>query len=138
MGLKKTGKKRSRGTASFYQIAWRWHFYAGLIFMPILVLLAVTGAIYLFKPQIEESIYDKFYHVKAEGEKMAPTKQIEAVKEAYPNAKLTRYQPGEGKGRSAEVGFSQGEETYTAYVNPYTGQVLGRMKDGAGVDLFMC
>ncbi|MED1482142.1 PepSY domain-containing protein [Bacillus altitudinis] len=129
MGLKKTGKNRSRGTAAFYQIAWRWHFYAGLIFMPIFVLLAVTGAIYLFKPQIEESMYDKLYHVKAEGEKLAPTNQIEAVKEAYPNAELTRYQPGEGKTRSAEVGFRQGEETYTAYVNPYTGQVLGRMND---------
>ena len=32
---------------------WRWHFYAGLFVVPFIVILAVSGAVYLFKPQIE-------------------------------------------------------------------------------------
>ena len=36
-----------------YRTLWRWHFYAGLFCIPFVVLLALTGAIYLFKPQLE-------------------------------------------------------------------------------------
>ncbi|GAF23180.1 LOW QUALITY PROTEIN: uncharacterized iron-regulated membrane protein [Bacillus sp. JCM 19047] len=36
-----------------YGTVWRWHFYAGLIIAPILLLLAITGGIYLFKGTIE-------------------------------------------------------------------------------------
>ncbi|MGE6631873.1 PepSY-associated TM helix domain-containing protein [Bacillus sp. NPDC077027] len=130
--MKKTEKKkRLKGGASFYQIAWRWHFYAGLFFMPLLVLLAITGAIYLFKPQIEQSMYDKQYRVTAEGEKISATRQIDAVLEVYPESEAVRYRPGESKERSAEVGISESGTTYTAYVNPYSGQVMGRMKDEA-------
>lgn len=32
---------------------WRWHFFAGLMVVPFVVILALTGAIYLFKPQID-------------------------------------------------------------------------------------
>ena len=30
------------------QTIWRWHFYAGLLVAPFMLILAVTGAIYLF------------------------------------------------------------------------------------------
>ena len=35
-----------------YQRIWRWHFFAGLLVAPIAILLAITGGIYLFAPQI--------------------------------------------------------------------------------------
>lgn len=31
-----------------YRAVWRWHFYAGIIFAPFIILLAITGIIYLF------------------------------------------------------------------------------------------
>jgi uncharacterized iron-regulated membrane protein len=40
-------------SAAIYRTIWRWHFYAGLFVIPFVILLSVTGAIYLFKPQIE-------------------------------------------------------------------------------------
>ena len=36
-----------------YRAIWRWHFYAGMFVIPFILLLSVTGAIYLFKPQID-------------------------------------------------------------------------------------
>lgn len=42
----------SQPTPSFYNLAWRWHFYAGLFVAPFMILLALTGIIYLFKPQL--------------------------------------------------------------------------------------
>jgi uncharacterized iron-regulated membrane protein len=38
---------------ALYRTIWRWHFYAGLFVMPFILILSVTGAIYLFKPQID-------------------------------------------------------------------------------------
>ncbi|MDI9654337.1 PepSY domain-containing protein, partial [Burkholderia cenocepacia] len=35
----------------------RWHFYAGLFVMPFLVILAITGTLYCFQPQIEPLLY---------------------------------------------------------------------------------
>lgn len=36
-----------------YRTIWRWHFYAGLVVIPFILILSVTGAAYLFKPQID-------------------------------------------------------------------------------------
>ena len=43
--------------SSGYRTLWRWHFYAGLFVMPFLVILAITGTIYCFQPQIEPLLY---------------------------------------------------------------------------------
>mgnify|MGYP003608572640 CR=1 FL=1 len=44
---------------SFYNLAWpglawRWHFYAGLFVIPFMILLSLTGIVYLFKPQLDQ------------------------------------------------------------------------------------
>lgn len=36
-----------------YRTIWRWHFYAGLFVIPFILLLATTGSLFLFKPQID-------------------------------------------------------------------------------------
>lgn len=38
---------------SFYNLAWRWHFYTGLFVAPFMILLSLSGMIYLFKPQLD-------------------------------------------------------------------------------------
>ena len=50
---------------SFYNLAWRWHFYAGLFVAPFMVLLALTGIIYLFKPQLDPLMYGNLLTVPA-------------------------------------------------------------------------
>ncbi|MGO8189814.1 PepSY domain-containing protein, partial [Rhizobium leguminosarum] len=34
---------------SLYRAIWRWHFFAGLLVVPFLLNLAVTGSLYLFR-----------------------------------------------------------------------------------------
>ena len=38
----------ARAAPPFYNLAWRWHFYAGLFVIPFMILLSITGIIYLF------------------------------------------------------------------------------------------
>lgn len=35
---------------------WRWHFLAGLMVVPFVIILSVTGSIYLFKPQFDAAV----------------------------------------------------------------------------------
>lgn len=120
--------KSKQTTANLYKMIWRWHFYAGILLTPFLLILAVTGSIYVFKPQIENFIYSDYFEVVESGEKIAPSKQIEAVKQEYPNAIITNYRPGEGGSRSSEVVISQNNESSTIFVDPYSSKLLGELK----------
>ncbi|MGF7036140.1 putative iron-regulated membrane protein [Paenibacillus mucilaginosus] len=114
---------------TFYLSIWRWHLYAGLIFAPFIFILAVTGAVYLFKPQIEQAMYHDYYYVEAANEKLPATNQIAGVLNKYPDAKVTSYTPGETSTRSAEVKISLNGESITIFVNPYTGESIGELND---------
>ena len=111
-----------------YATIWRWHFYAGMIFMPFLLVLAVTGGIYLFKDQVDDAMYHKLYHIEAqEGQKQSPSFLLDAVKMKYPDASLTSYKPSFGADRTAEVGISGPSGSRTVFVNPYNGAIVGDM-----------
>ncbi|MEC8456244.1 MAG: PepSY domain-containing protein, partial [Pseudomonadota bacterium] len=48
-----------------YRAVWRWHFYAGVFVMPVLMLLALTGGLYLFKDEIDAALYRDMIRVPA-------------------------------------------------------------------------
>ena len=54
--------------AARHRLLWRWHFYAGLFVMPLLLVLAITGTLYCFKPQIEPLLYHERMIVDARAE----------------------------------------------------------------------
>lgn len=47
-----------------FRAAWRWHFYAGLIVLPVLLWLAATGALYLYKAEIERVFYGSWSRIE--------------------------------------------------------------------------
>lgn len=53
------------GLSSAWRAVWRWHFYAGLLVMPFLMLLALTGGLYLFKTEIDQAVYAGMARVAA-------------------------------------------------------------------------
>jgi uncharacterized iron-regulated membrane protein len=114
---------------SLYRTVWRWHFYAGIIFAPLLIILAVTGTIYLFKPQIEQFLYQDYQVVTPLGDRLPASQQIENVKELYPDAVVTKYHPGENASRSSEVSITSNKESLTIFIDPYTGKSIGELND---------
>ncbi|MBT2668540.1 PepSY domain-containing protein [Bacillus sp. ISL-4] len=114
---------------SLYRTVWRWHFYAGIFFAPLLIILAVTGSIYLFKPQIEQVLYQNYQEVIPQGEKIPASQQIESVKKLYPDAVVTKYHPGENASRSSEVSITSNNESLTIFIDPYTGKSIGELND---------
>ena len=53
--------------ADLYRAVWRWHFFAGLLTLPFLLWLAVTGSLYLYKPELERVVYGDWLRAAAPG-----------------------------------------------------------------------
>ncbi len=108
----------------FYRVIWRWHFYAGLFVIPFLLILAVTGIIYLFKPQLDRLMYPQ--QVRAAGAPLPYEQQVAAVRAIYSGAAVTGVVTPDSPTRSTEVKFDTADgRSLTAFVDPATGTVLG-------------
>jgi hypothetical protein len=74
-----------------YRAVWRWHFYAGLFCIPFVCFLAITGAIYLFKPQVERW-QDRPYDQLQTAQTAAPSRAVQAALAANPGWTLHAYE----------------------------------------------
>ncbi|MDA7088033.1 PepSY domain-containing protein [Pseudomonas sp. SA3-5] len=112
-------------TPSFYSLAWRWHFYAGLLVIPFLILLSLTGIIYLFKPQLDQLMYADLLQVPVAEQRLSADQQLAVVKQAYPQATIQQYLPPTEAGRSAQFVVDHAGQGLNLFVDPYRGTLLG-------------
>src|SRR5271154_5575665 len=76
---------RESGTADrLYRIIWRWHFYAGMIVAPPLIVVAATGALYIFKDELEAVIYPGVTYVQPAAHRVPYEQQLGAARAAVP------------------------------------------------------
>ena len=110
---------------ALYRAIWRWHFYAGLIVAPVLLVLAITGSIYLFNSEIDDWLHHERRFVTAQGAAMPATHSIAAAQGAQPGQVVSITMPATPD-RPAEVAIkpATGEAVQVA-VEPATMTVLG-------------
>lgn len=119
--------------ADLYRAVWRWHFYAGLFVLPFLITLAVTGALYLFRTEIEALVHSDLKRVEAlETAQLQPSATVAAAGAAFPGT-ILRYVPPATPASAAEIGIEQPTGRVAVYVNPYDGSVLGSLPDRGSV-----
>ncbi|CAM3861908.1 Peptidase [Pseudomonas reidholzensis] len=111
---------------SFYNLAWRWHFYAGLFVAPFMILLAITGIIYLFKPQLDPLMYRELMVVEASHHRQSADSLLAEVQQAYPQGHVGQYLPPLNAERSAQFVVHEGGRELNVFVDPYSGKVLGK------------
>nr|WP_314484424.1 PepSY domain-containing protein [uncultured Pseudomonas sp.] len=116
----------SQPTPSFYNLAWRWHFYAGLFVAPFMILLALTGIIYLFKPQLDPLMYDHLINVQPGHHTLSADEQLKLVQAVYPQAHISQYLPPINLERSAQFVLHNSGRELNVFINPYSGTVLGQ------------
>ncbi|HRE36624.1 MAG TPA: PepSY-associated TM helix domain-containing protein, partial [Sphingopyxis terrae] len=68
-----------------YRTIWRWHFYAGLFVIPFILILSLTGAAYLFKPQIDRW-EERDWRGLAAAQRVDADAQVAAALAAFPGA----------------------------------------------------
>ncbi|KIF65730.1 peptidase [Pseudomonas fluorescens] len=110
---------------NFYNLAWRWHFYAGLFVAPFMVMLALTGIIYLFKPQLDSLMYSSLLEVPAGHHTVPADDLLQRVKAAYPQGQVTQYLPPVNAERSAQFVVKNAGQELNVFVDPYQGDILG-------------
>ncbi|MBW0237463.1 PepSY domain-containing protein [Pseudomonas sp. D1HM] len=115
----------SQPTPSFYNLAWRWHFYAGLFVAPFMILLALTGIIYLFKPQLDPLMYDHLLNVSPGHHRLSADTQLQRVQATYPQGHISQYLPPINPERSGQFVIHDGGRELNVFINPYNGEVLG-------------
>ncbi|MFI0473429.1 PepSY-associated TM helix domain-containing protein [Halomonas sp. HMF6819] len=112
-----------------YRAVWRWHFYAGLLVLPFLITLSITGALYLFHDEIDALVHADVKRVAAQETTQPPSTLVSAALDAHPGTAL-KYTDPETPESSAEITVSTAEgERLAVYVNPYNAEVLGAMDD---------
>lgn len=116
-----------------YRSVWRWHLVAGLLVLPFLAWLAVTGGLYLYKPEIERAVYADWLRVEA--------------RPALPLVVLTKRVAADTGGRVTQVTKPAAAESWrmtialpdgakrTAFVDPGDGRVLGTTRPGGVMGL---
>lgn len=112
-------------STALYRTLWRWHFYAGLFVLPFILILSLTGAAYLFKPQIERWEERDYIGLGAAGA-VSPNIQTEAALAAFPGASFHAYRLPREDGDAAMIhlGMPDGRSMRDVFVSPQ-GRVLG-------------
>lgn len=115
----------------FYQRAWRWHFYAGLFVAPFLLLLAVTGIIYLYKPQLDRWLYADLQWVTPAATAWSADALLAQARSHRPQASVVSYIPSPAADRSVEVVLADAGVEWSQFIDPYTGRWLGEYQTAA-------
>ena len=127
----------SSRSAALYRTLWRWHFYAGLYVIPFIVILSVTGSIFLFKPQIDRW-QERAFQGLSVASAVSPNAQLDAALAAFPGAQFHSYRLPERSGDAAMIhlGLPDGETMQDVFVSPQ-GQVLGSIDPEARIPIFV-
>lgn len=111
---------------AFYRMIWRWHFYAGLFVVPMVLVLALTGAAYLFKPQVERW-EERAYQNLGVAAQVSPDVQVKAALTALPGAMFHSYRLPQAEGDAVLVHLGLpggGKQMRDVFVSPQ-GKVVG-------------
>ncbi|MEM7783250.1 MAG: PepSY domain-containing protein [Planctomycetota bacterium] len=130
----KSSKKNSRRLPkrTLNRIIWRWHFWAGLIATPVLMIASLTGGIYIFQPEIEQILFPEILNSKGDSENLTFQQMVDKVVEhegvGWKPAILFIDDQRKNANRSV---FLRGEnhQHKTVYIDPYDGEILGQIPE---------
>ena len=108
-----------------YRAVWRWHFYAGVLVMPFLMLLALTGGLYLFKDEIDQAVYRRMIEVPPVAQQASPDDWVEAAARAGGGRVASVLMPDRpDQAVRVRVDRADGGQR-TVFVDPHTAGITG-------------
>ncbi|PPT77922.1 hypothetical protein XaplCFBP3122_04585 [Xanthomonas arboricola pv. populi] len=120
---------RRDGRWRFYRAVWRWHFYAGLLVLPFIVWLALTGAAFLYQDAIDRSVHHGLKVVPMGEARISAQRLVDVAQRRY-GGTLFRYTTPGRADASAEIGLVDTHAVrQVVYVDPYRARVLGALPE---------
>ena len=126
----------SGGASRQWRAVWRIHFYSGIFAFPFILLMAVTGLVILYTQPIQDRTQGDLYKVGVGTETVSYEEQAAAVEEAYPGASVISLTTPTAADRSSIFGLEGGDQHVAgdqAFVDPYSGEVLGTNEAGGAI-----
>jgi uncharacterized iron-regulated membrane protein len=123
-------ERRGRAGSGWFRAVWRWHFFASFLVVPVLLLLAVTGLIYLFRFQLEPLLHADLMKVDApSGAVTQPyLQQLAVVDDAYPGSTAVSLTEPKDAHSPTVVSIQTADgAARDVYVSPYGPKVLGSL-----------
>lgn len=112
------------GRGRLYRMLWRWHFYAGLVCIPVVLFLAITGSVYLFRPQIEAWIDRDLVRLERTGHPQPIEAVASAATASVPGSRLAAIVLPEHSDEARRILVSRQGERTRVYVHPDTLAIL--------------
>jgi len=130
-----TDHNASQAQPRLYRVIWRWHFYAGLIVLPVLIVVALTGALLVFREELERKFDAAMLTVKPQAQRMSYDAQLaNAAQTAPPDSRATAMVVRSNPTLATQFAFfTKDGRNLNIFVNPYTGVVLGSYVYGASM-----
>lgn len=107
------------------QWIWKWHFIGGLVSIPIVVLLSVTGIIYLFKDDYEQPIKEKLTAISPKGEKLTYEQQWQIAQAQWEKKPTAIALPSANANQATEFVSGRFSHKSSLFINPYNGEITG-------------
>ena len=119
-----TAAERAAPLSNLYRAVWRWHFYAGLLVLPFMISLAVTGAIYLYHTEIDRWVHADFMRVTPQAQALPPSQLVAAALTAQPSTALKYTDPASDDATTEITIQPKDGPRMAAFIDPYTAKVL--------------
>ncbi len=110
---------------------WKWHIIGGLITLPIILLLCVSGIIYLFKTDYNNMAYEHILFVEPPVDYIKTVSYQEQLDKANASSNRHVMQVFLPKSEYHATGFrlhGKGHSRDILYINPYSGEITGEIK----------
>lgn len=107
------------------QWLWKWHFIAGLVSLPFVLVLSITGAIYLFKPNVEAPILQSIQKIKAEENRPLSYQKLWEIASKTLKKKPNSVVVSTDKNAATEFVSGRFSHKKSVFINPYNGKVSG-------------
>ncbi|RYE78079.1 MAG: PepSY domain-containing protein [Myxococcales bacterium] len=124
-------RPRTPGSSGLFRAFWRWHFYASFLVVPILLVLATTGLIYLFRFQLEPLLHPDLLRAEAPSAQAIQqpyAAQQKTVEVAHPEATIVSMtEPGAADETTRFSITTADGAARDVFVDPWTADVLGTL-----------
>ncbi len=159
-----TAIEKRAASRKFYQLIIRWHFFCGLLFIPLIIVISVSGCIYLFEDEYEEFVHQDLLFVSPANKPLSASTLLSIAQKELPHMVASNVKLFESPNRSAEIIFRSnpmhakkpektsmewagdgpekvrmvmnGERT-SVFINPYSGEMLGKIANSDRLMGFM-
>jgi uncharacterized iron-regulated membrane protein len=125
-------EKREDAASRRWRAIWRTHFYAGILSMPFLLMMALTGLVILYTQPYRDWSEHSLRVVDASSKATAKPLEVQlaAVRTVMPDVKVTSVVVPRNATSTTSFGLDDGRETF---VDPYTATVLGSSDPKGGL-----